>query len=83
MKMIATTLTWCFLLYMCAYVLLHLKYTPPADFPKPKRDSVSLSEMKARPSKYDGAFFLTHFSAVKRFVQGLPGKPVSIKADIH
>lgn len=57
MKMIATFFTWCFLLYLCAYILLHLKYSPPTEFPKPIHNSVSLSKMKAQPSRHDGAFF--------------------------
>lgn len=77
MKMIATTFTWCFLLYMCAYVLLHLKYTPPADFPKPRRDSASLGEMKTHPSKYDGSFF-SDTLIVKH-----PGDPLLDLFNIH
>ncbi len=57
MKTIATIFTWISILYICAFILLQMKYTPPADFPQPTKPFKSLRDMKSQPSLHDGAFF--------------------------
>ncbi len=57
MKTIATLFTWLLIVYLCAYVLLNMKYTFPADFPPPQQGSAPLRKLKSHSSFYDGVFY--------------------------